>query len=133
MGIKKNKVNVIDSSNFGKYYLTIGNKKYCLDIDQLRKVCINPNDEEIENEITTTYEADNGGELAIAGKLIREVKSANNQQNQMIIYDVVKLFITRLLNNTQINNTSDPFLMDFSTALSLNTLIKCGIIIEINE
>ena len=47
----------------------------------------------------------------------------------MIIYDVIKLFIIRLMDNTEIMEEHSE--VDFSTSLALNTLINCGILIEI--
>lgn len=117
---------------FGKYYYTIYGKKYAFDVNKIKDICVeSSNDVDAENEITTTYEKDETGKLDISGKLIREIKSGSNAQNGMIIYDVIKLFITRLLENAEIMTENVP--IDFSTSLALNTLINCGILIEITE
>ena len=116
--------------NAGNYFVTIYGKKYAFDMNKIKDICVeSSNDEDAENEITTTFEKDDNGNLEISGKLIREVKSGSNAQNGMIIYDVIKLFIIRLMDNSEIMKENSE--VDFSTSLALNTLINCGILIEI--
>lgn len=112
------------------YFVTIYGKKYAFDMNKIKDICVeSSNDEDAENEITTTFEKDDNGNLEISGKLIREIKSGSNAQNGMIIYDVIKLFIIRLMDNSEIMKEDSE--VDFSTSLALNTLINCGILIEI--
>ena len=112
------------------YVVTIYGKKYAFDMNKIKDICVeSSNDEDAENEITTTFEKDDNGNLEISGKLIREIKSNSNAQNGMIIYDVIKLFIIRLMDNAEIMKEGSE--VDFSTSLALNTLINCGILIEI--
>ena len=112
------------------YFVTIYGKKYAFDMNKIKDICVeSSNDEDAENEITTTFEKDDNGNLEISGKLIREIKSGSNAQNGMIIYDVIKLFIIRLMDNSEIMKENSE--VDFSTSLALNTLINCGILIEI--
>lgn len=112
------------------YFVTIYGKKYAFDMNKIKDICVeSSNDEDAENEITTTFEKDDNGNLEISGKLIREIKSGSNAQNGMIIYDVIKLFIIRLMDNSEIMEEDSE--VDFSTSLALNTLINCGILIEI--
>ena len=116
------------------FFFTTKNRKYAVDFEKLRKFCMRSSGEnEAEHEITSTYESDAEGDLQISGKLIREVKTPGNPQNDMILYDVVKLFIIRLLENAEDVKEIDEGNMDFSTSLSLNTLINCGILIEIKD
>ena len=111
-------------------FVTIYGKKYAFDMNKIKDICVeSSNDEDAENEITTTFEKDDNGNLEISGKLIREIKSGSNAQNGMIIYDVIKLFIIRIMDNTEIMEEHSE--VDFSTSLALNTLINCGILIEI--
>lgn len=133
MGLLKKKTQDSQELVLNDYYFTIGTKKYAFDVDKIKEICVrSSNDEDAEHEITTTYETDESGKLELSGKLIREVKSENNAQNGMIIYDVIKLFIMRLLDNAEVynSNVAVPGL-DFSTSLALNTLLNCGILIEI--
>lgn len=112
------------------YFVTIYGKKYAFDMNKIKDICVeSSNDEDAENEITTTFEKDDNGNLEISGKLIREIKSGSNAQNGMIIYDVIKLFIIRLMDNSEI--MKEDSVVDFSTSLALNTLINCDILIEI--
>ena len=125
--IKKSKETAPIANN---YYVTIYGKKYAFDMNKIKDICVeSSNDEDAENEITTTYEKGDDGKLELSGKLIREIKSGSNAQNGMIIYDVIKLFIIRLMDNAEVMAEQAP--VDFSTSLALNTLINCGILIEI--
>ena len=125
--MKKNKETEPIADN---YYVTIYGKKYAFDMNKIKDICVeSSSDEDAENEITTTFEKDDNGNLEISGKLIREIKSGSNAQNGMIIYDVIKLFIIRLMDNSEV--MTDQVQVDFSTSLALNTLINCGILIEI--
>lgn len=125
--MKRNKETEHNTDN---YFVTIYGKKYAFDMNKIKDICVeSSNDEDAENEITTTFEKDDNGNLEISGKLIREIKSGSNAQNGMIIYDVIKLFIIRLMENSEIMKVGSE--VDFSTSLALNTLINCGILIEI--
>ena len=48
----------------------------------------------------------------------------------MIIYDIVKVLVISLLENNQDEST---FTLDFGTCLTMNTLIRWGILIEVEE
>ena len=112
----------------GDYYITVGGKSYAFDLKAIEKFCLKSSGEkDIENEITETYEKDNDG-LSISGKIVREIKINGNPQNDMIIYDIIKLFINRLLENA---STIGEIQVDFSTSLALNTLIKWKLLIEV--
>lgn len=113
----------------GDYYVTVENKCYAFDIKAIEKLCLKSSGEkDIENEITETYEKDDEG-LTLNGKIVREIKTNGNPQNDMITYDFVKLFIMRLLDNASFVN--ETFQMDFSTSLALNTLIKWKLLVEV--
>jgi len=113
-----------------KYYLTINKKKYAFDLDAIKKFCIESvAQKESEHEITETYEKDEKGDMDITAKILREVKTNGNPQNDMIIYDVVKVFILRLMDNDIIYEKEEQ--LDFSTSLAVNTLIKCKLLVEV--
>lgn len=113
----------------GDYYVTVENKCYAFDIKAIEKLCLKSSGEkDIENEITETYEKDDEG-LTLNGKIVREIKTNGNPQDDMITYDFVKLFIMRLLDNASFVN--ETFQMDFSTSLALNTLIKWKLLVEV--
>ena len=131
MGLIKQKKFNPQELGMSSYYFTIGDKKYAFDVDKIKEICVkSSNDEDAEHEITTTYETDDNGNLEISGKLIREVKSENNAQNGMIVYDVIKLFIMRLMDNAEVFD-ANVVRLDFSSSLAINTLLNCGILIEI--
>ena len=125
------------------YIITYQNKCYAFDIDALKKIClISDTQKGKETEITETYTKNIDGVLEISSKGTKEVKGMGNPQNDMIIYDIVKLLITALLtNNSSISPLSlltdeedvmeEDITMDFATALAFNTCFKCGILVEV--
>lgn len=112
-----------------KYFGFCG-KKYALNLDKLKEVCLTSSKDDInkEYEISQAYEPDDDGNLVISNKVEHETKVYGNQQNDMIIYDVVKVLVIALLEN---NQDEENFTMDFGTCLTLNTLINWGILIEV--
>lgn len=112
-------------------YITFGGKKYALNFEKLKEVCLSSSSEGTskEMEITQVYEPDAVGEFSIASRVEHETKINKVPQNDMIVYDIVKLLILSLLEN---NNTEDVFKIDFSTALSINTLLSWGILEELS-
>ena len=68
------------------------------------------------------------GELNMSSKVEHETKGNGNQQNDMIVYDVVKMLLVSLLEN---DKTEDNFEYDFGTTFALNTLISWGVITEV--
>lgn len=118
-----------------KKYITFGGKKYYFDIEAFKKVCLfSGNEKNTETEITEAYEvgdtADNDNMLYPTSKIVREVKTNGNSQNDTIVYDFVKMVLLKIL-ECPLNEYNS--IMDFSTALSFNTLIKYGILKEIND
>jgi hypothetical protein len=110
-------------------YITFKGKRYAFDLDAIKNACLISGDQNgKETEVTEAYETDDDNNLSLSSKIVRDIKSTGNPQNDMIIYDVVKLFIIRLIDNTQIEREFD---MDFSTALAINTLLKWGMLIEL--
>lgn len=112
-----------------KYYGFCG-KKYALNLEKLKDVCLTSSKDGLnkEVEISQAYEPDDNGELVISNKVEHETKIYGNQQNDMIIYDVVKVLVIALLEN---NQDEESFTMDFGTCLTINTLINWGILIEV--
>lgn len=119
---------VADSENGG--YISFEGRKYAFDLEEIKNFCLISSEQNgKETEVTEGYDAnENDGTLTLSSKIFREVKSTGNPQNDMIVYDVVKLFIIRLLDNA---STEKEFEMDFSTALAINTLLKWKMLIEI--
>lgn len=109
-----------------EYYFTVGEKKYAFDLLKIKEVCYNGT--ESDREITEGYENSNDGKgLTMVNKIIREYKSNNNDQNSMIIYDVVKLLILKLLDGEDLEIESN-----IGLNFALNTCLREGIIIELS-
>jgi hypothetical protein len=81
-------------------------------------------------EITNVYEPTSDGEYVISSKVEHETKVSKTLQNDMIVYDFVKIFILTLIEN---DFTEKKFEKTLGLTLSFNTLMKWGILEEINE
>ena len=77
---------------------------------KLKEICLSSSSEGgiKEIQIAQTYEVDENDELNIVSKVEHETKSFNNAQNDMIVYDIVKIFLVSLLEN---NETEDAIVM----------------------
>lgn len=123
------------------YVITYKKKKYAFDLEAIKKLCfLSDAQKGKETEIIESYSKNGMGILELVSKDTKEVKGSGNPQNDMIIYDIVKLLMTALLANStnpQLPYDEDDeesevdFIMDFSTALSFNTCIMCGILVEV--
>lgn len=115
----------------GKYFKFL-DKKYAFDLAKLKEICLTSSKDGLnkEVEISQAYEPNDDGELVVSNKVEHETRIFGNQQNDMIIYDIVKVLVISLLENNQDEST---FTMDFGTCLTMNTLIQWGILIEVEE
>lgn len=111
-------------------YITFKGNKYALNLDKLREVCLTSSTSggTSEFEISQAYEAREDGEFALASKVEHETKTTGNPQNDMIIYDIVKVLILSLLDN---NTYENEFEWTFGLSLTVNTLITWGILQEV--
>ena len=119
------------NKNSGKY-ISFKGKKYAINLDVFKAVCtpITNDFGPREYEISQVYEPDENGELSMSSKVEHETKSTGNPQNDMIVYDVVKLLLVSILEN---DKTEKEFDYDFGTVFALNTLISWGVITEVTE
>jgi len=120
---------LIKNNNNSKY-ITFKGKRYALNLDAFKAVCT-PNNMNLgirEYEISQVYEVGESGELSMSSKVEHETKGNGNPQNDMIVYDVIKMLIVSLLENSR---TEEEFEYDFGTAFALNTLISIGVIVEV--
>lgn len=114
------------------YTITIGNKRYAFDLEEIKRIClVSATQKEGEREITEVYGGEESESMELTSKIVREIKTQGNGQTDMIIYDLVKLFVVRLLENGETINEDGSFNMDFSTSLALNTMIKWKLLIEV--
>ena len=115
----------------GKYYKVFG-KPYAINMSAVRKYClgdITESGRKCDIEITSGYEMsdDVDKNLVQTSKIIREVKSDNDSQYNLLVWDIVKSFLMNLLESV------DGFTFSFSNALAFNTLVKEGILVEVTE
>ena len=112
-------------------YITFKGKKYAIDFEAFKRMCL-PTNKDLggtrEYEISQVYELGEDGDLNLSSKVEHETKSSTNPQNDMIVYDVIKMLIVSLLEN---NGTEKDFEYDFGTAFALNTLISIGVVVEV--
>ena len=115
----------------GKYALTFCGKYYRLNIERINKFCfISSSKTGTEGEITEAYETDESGEFRLTSKINREITTAGNSQDDMIVYDFIKMLVNRLLEDDAkvITLETDT---DFGFSLAFNTLLSEGMIEEI--
>lgn len=110
-------------------YISFKGHAYVLNLDAIKRICLTASSEGStkEVEISQVYEPDERGELSIASKVEHETKINGNPQNDMIVYDIVKMFILSLLEN---DKPSDIFEWDLGTTFAINTLLHWGILEE---
>jgi hypothetical protein len=113
-------------------FLSFNGKKYTFNLEKLKEVCLTPSSEQggREMEITNVYEPTSDGEYVISSKVEHETKVSKTLQNDMIVYDFVKIFILTLIEN---DFTEKKFEKTLGLTLSFNTLMRWGILEEINE
>ena len=119
-------------SNLRKHYITYGNQIFAIDVDALIKYCLVSEEKNIrDNEITEGYErlTDEDDVLTLTSRVIRENTGASNPQNDMITYDVVKMFLGVILSQSA---DEDPY-TNISFAVAFNSLANLGFLIEITE
>lgn len=117
-------------SVFKKKHITINGHNYSLNLAKLKEVCLSSSSEggTKEIQIAQTYEMDEQGDFELLSKVEHETKTIGNTQNDMIIYDIVKLLILSLLEN---DSTMDDLKITFGLQLAINTLVSWGILEEI--
>lgn len=113
MGIKGNK------------YFTFGGKKYCINLNKLKEICNTSPGETGNNEleISQAYETDDNGELRLSSKVEHETKTFGNAQQDVIVYDFVKLLILSLL-----EYEGGEEIDELGMVVTMNTLIHWGIL-----
>lgn len=110
--------------------IEIDNEIYYLDINSIIKWVLNSSSKQVkELEINEGYDINEEGDMELVTKIIRELKSTNNQDDT-IRYDFIKLLINPFLG--EINNKED-FKYNFSYSLLYNTLIEMGFLKKITK
>ena len=97
-----------------EFFFTADNRRWGVDIDRF-------------------YEKDDNGTMTQVSKIIREVNSQGNMQNDTIRYDLFKTLLMVVLDKKVMNFGcfENELQYDFSFNVAFNTLLKEGIIYEI--
>jgi hypothetical protein len=131
MGILSNLRNKKEEQNF---FFTPDNRKWGVDIDRFTKICLtSDNEKSKDTEITEGFEKDENGSFTQTSRIIREVSSQGNMQNDTIRYDLFKTLLSIILDKKVMNfgSLENEVQYDFSFNVAFNTLVKEGIIYEI--
>lgn len=112
-----------------KPYIYIGNKIYAMNLQKIADFClVSDKLKNKESEVTEGYEVtdDNGPELV--SKVVREIKTNGNPQNDTIKYDLIRIFIDVVLG-------AEGILPEMTTGMKIafNTLLANDFIYEITE
>ena len=115
------------------YPITFAGRRYRLNIKKINEFCfVSSGKTGKESEITEAYESDESDEFHLTSKINREIKTAGNPQEDMIVYDFVKSLVMRIIDDeAKVTATAND--IDFGFALAFNTLLSEGMIEEITE
>ena len=117
-------------------YVVYGGKQYAFNLQKIKEFCL-LSDKETgkESEVVENFEIDAEQEIPkLTSKTSRTLKGTGNPQNDTIVYDMMKLFITTLLtNDTPVlgEDLEDEIALDFGCSLALNTMLDAGFLYEI--
>ena len=113
--------------------LIFNNKRYYFDVERISKF-INHSDTHkiMEREIIDSYEQEEDDEgvshMNAVGKTVREVSTQGNTNMDNIKYDLIKMFITKLIDSDISNDFEET--LPFGIVLCIDKLIKEKILIE---
>ena len=87
-----------------KNVITIDDKEWYVDVGRLEELCFkSENENGSSTEITEGYEKPEGEDaLKPVNKIIREIKTTGNSQNDTMRYDLYKMFLAIVLNKDEI-------------------------------
>lgn len=120
------------TQNEKKYYIKYNGRVFIVNVDALIKYCLVSEEKNIrDNEITEGYErlSETDDVLTLTSRVIRENTGASNPQNDMITYDVIKMFLTIILGQSDDDHPFD----NISFAVAFNSLANLGFLIDITE
>ena len=116
------------NSTADNYYYVFNDKKYAFDFTKLEELFVSLNSQDNrEKEITETYAPNDRNEMELNGKISRETKVYGIPQNRLLTYDLIKMFLDRILSDEAMPDDQ----LDASLCLALNSLIRLGVLIEI--
>ena len=133
MGILKNLFKA-KPENGNEIFITPDGRKWGVDVDKFTKKCLtSDNEKSKDTEITEGYEKNEDGDMIQVSKIIREVNSQGNMQNDTIRYDLIKTLLNVVLDKKimSFGSLENELSYDFSFNIAFNTLLAEGIIYEI--
>ena len=116
------------------FFLTPDNRKWGVDIAKFTMYCLTSDSEKSKDtEVTEGYEKSESGDMVQVSKIIREVNSQGNTQNDTIRYDLIKTLLNVILEKKVMNfgSLEKETQFDFSFNIAFNTLLAEGIFYEI--
>jgi hypothetical protein len=116
--------------NINPGVINFGDYTYRINLDKLKEICLTSSNMggAKEMQIAQTYEMNDDDELTLLSRVEHETRSSNNPQNDMIVYDIVKILLTVLLED---NSTLDNITPTFNRAITINTLLSWGVLEKI--
>ena len=110
-------------------YIKFGEFTYSLNLSKLREICLLSSTDigNKEIQIVQTYDVDVDEGLSLSQKIEHETKSMGGNLNGMV-YEILKLFIITLLENTE---SVKEFTPTFGTTFVINTLLEWDILRKI--
>ena len=120
-----------------KNVITIDDKEWYVDVGRLEELCFkSENENGSSTEITEGYEKPEGEDaLKPVNKIIREIKTTGNSQNDTMRYDLYKMFLAIVLNKDEIvyGSAEEDAKRFFNFNIAFHTLVKYGILKELNK
>jgi len=111
------------------YLPVIDGKKYYFDFDKISEICfISKKEQIVDTKITDVSSIGSDDDEGFVAQKVIEENKYNDTQNDILMQDIVKTFIIRLL-----EAPLDMESFDFATSLAFNTCLKSEIIKEIKE
>ena len=87
-----------------EFFFTPDNRKWGVDIEKFTKYCLTSDSEKSKDtEVTEGYEKSDTGDMVQVSKIIREVNSQGNTQNDTIRYDLIKTLLSVILDKKVMN------------------------------
>lgn len=115
-------------------YLTFIGKKYYLDLQKYYKFTLyTDSNQRQERELIDNFELDETtNKMLQTSKVLREITTPNDTKSDTVKFDIIKTLVEKILNcENYLNDEEDN--LTIGTALAFNTLIKEGILIEVNN
>lgn len=117
-----------------KKYLKVKGFCYAFDLEKIKELCfVSSKNKSVETEITVGYTSEDSNALEPTSKVERELKTEGNYQADAIVWEALKMLMDRILDNTGVDGTEDEleFKLDFGTMMAVNTLIRCGVLVDV--